>query len=190
MDACVTELLKELVRFQDRMYQKDPVKAKTKRRLVLGLREVLKHLKLRKLKCVIISPNCEKIQSKGKILPGLPSAPSQSWHCYVQSNWPLVLAGSLVSQPCTLLSAKLRREALVFPRLRATVPPPDSVTNGSQDQPHIGPLSTFHVPRPFGVGSWPPSSGRARQSAVECLDRPPCSPRSHGLLHCSLQGIG
>lgn len=65
VDACVMELLKELVRFQDRMYQKDPVKAKTKRRLVLGLREVLKHLKLRKLKCIIISPNCEKIQSKG-----------------------------------------------------------------------------------------------------------------------------
>ncbi|XP_072808772.1 selenocysteine insertion sequence-binding protein 2 isoform X4 [Vicugna pacos] len=65
VDACVTDLLKELVRFQDRMYQKDPVKAKAKRRLVLGLREVLKHLKLKKLKCVIISPNCEKIQSKG-----------------------------------------------------------------------------------------------------------------------------
>ncbi|XP_043309665.1 selenocysteine insertion sequence-binding protein 2 isoform X3 [Cervus canadensis] len=64
VDACVTDLLKELVRFQDRMYQKDPVKAKAKRRLVLGLREVLKHLKLRKLKCIIISPNCEKIQSK------------------------------------------------------------------------------------------------------------------------------
>ncbi|XP_062955293.1 selenocysteine insertion sequence-binding protein 2 isoform X1 [Cynocephalus volans] len=65
VDTCVTDLLKELVRFQDRMYQKDPVKAKAKRRLVLGLREVLKHLKLKKLKCVIISPNCEKIQSKG-----------------------------------------------------------------------------------------------------------------------------
>lgn len=66
VDSCVTELLKELVRFQDRQYQKDPVKAKTKRRLVMGLREVLKHLKLKKLKCVIISPNCEKIQSKGE----------------------------------------------------------------------------------------------------------------------------
>ncbi|XP_032326680.1 selenocysteine insertion sequence-binding protein 2 isoform X6 [Camelus ferus] len=65
VDACVTGLLKELVRFQDRTHQKDPVKAKARRRLVLGLREVLKHLKLRKLKCVIISPNCEKIQSKG-----------------------------------------------------------------------------------------------------------------------------
>ncbi|NXP77196.1 SEBP2 protein, partial [Ramphastos sulfuratus] len=65
VDSCVTDLLKELVRFQDRLYQKDPVKAKIKRRLVMGLREVLKHLKLKKLKCVIISPNCEKIQSKG-----------------------------------------------------------------------------------------------------------------------------
>ncbi|XP_074061301.1 selenocysteine insertion sequence-binding protein 2-like isoform X2 [Macrotis lagotis] len=67
VDDCVMDLLKELVRFQDRMYQKDPVKAKTKRRLVMGLREVLKHLKLKKLKCVIISPNCEKSKSKGSV---------------------------------------------------------------------------------------------------------------------------
>ncbi|XP_028660688.2 selenocysteine insertion sequence-binding protein 2-like isoform X8 [Erpetoichthys calabaricus] len=65
VDECVISLLKELVRFQDRLYQKDPMKAKIKRRLVMGLREVLKHLKLKKVKCVIISPNCEKIQSKG-----------------------------------------------------------------------------------------------------------------------------
>ncbi|XP_056889539.1 selenocysteine insertion sequence-binding protein 2-like [Takifugu flavidus] len=65
VDECVTTLLKELVRFQDRLYQKDPIKARMKRRIVMGLREVQKHLKLRKLKCVIISPNCERIQSKG-----------------------------------------------------------------------------------------------------------------------------
>lgn len=65
VDECVTMLLKELVRFQDRLYQKDPMKARMKRRIVMGLREVLKHLKLRKVKCVIISPNCERIQSKG-----------------------------------------------------------------------------------------------------------------------------
>ncbi|XP_030593112.1 selenocysteine insertion sequence-binding protein 2 isoform X2 [Archocentrus centrarchus] len=65
VDECVTSLLKELVRFQDRLYQKDPMKARMKRRIVMGLREVLKHLKLRKIKCVIISPNCERIQSKG-----------------------------------------------------------------------------------------------------------------------------
>ncbi|XP_020499649.2 selenocysteine insertion sequence-binding protein 2 isoform X1 [Labrus bergylta] len=65
VDSCVTDLLKELVRFQDRLYQKDPMKARMKRRIVMGLREVLKHLKLRKVKCVVISPNCERIQSKG-----------------------------------------------------------------------------------------------------------------------------
>ncbi|XP_051776628.1 selenocysteine insertion sequence-binding protein 2-like isoform X2 [Erpetoichthys calabaricus] len=65
IDESVTVLLQELVRFQERVYQKDPVKAKAKRRLVMGLREVTKHMKLHKIKCVIISPNCEKIQSKG-----------------------------------------------------------------------------------------------------------------------------
>ncbi|CAH1790315.1 unnamed protein product [Owenia fusiformis] len=65
IDACCTILLQDLVRFQDRLYHKDPVKAKSKRRIVLGLREVTKHLKLRKIKLVIISPNLERIQSKG-----------------------------------------------------------------------------------------------------------------------------
>lgn len=69
VDECVMLLLKELVRFQDRLYQKDPMKARMKRRIVMGLREVHKHLKLRKIKCVIISPNCERIQSKGTIRP-------------------------------------------------------------------------------------------------------------------------
>jgi len=41
------------------------LKARTRRRYVLGLREVTKHLKMRKLKCIIISPNLERIQSKG-----------------------------------------------------------------------------------------------------------------------------
>ena len=66
IDESVTMLLQELVRFQERVYQKDPAKAKSKRRLVMGLREVTKHMKLGKIKCVIISPNCEKIQAKGE----------------------------------------------------------------------------------------------------------------------------
>ncbi|XP_057204247.1 selenocysteine insertion sequence-binding protein 2-like isoform X1 [Triplophysa rosa] len=65
IDESVTLLLQELVRFQERVYQKEPTKAKAKRRLVMGLREVTKHMKLQKIKCVIISPNCEKIQAKG-----------------------------------------------------------------------------------------------------------------------------
>ncbi|XP_075787994.1 selenocysteine insertion sequence-binding protein 2 isoform X2 [Pelodiscus sinensis] len=88
VDSCVTDLLKELVRFQDRLYQKDPVKAKTKRRLVMGLREVLKHLKLKKLKCVIISPNCEKIQSKG----GLDETLHAIIDCACEQNIPFVFA--------------------------------------------------------------------------------------------------
>lgn len=67
IDECVTLLLQELVSFQERIYQKDPMRAKARRRLVMGLREVTKHMKLNKIKCVIISPNCEKIQSKGII---------------------------------------------------------------------------------------------------------------------------
>lgn len=31
----------------------------------MGLREVMKHLKSNQLKCIIISPNMERIQSKG-----------------------------------------------------------------------------------------------------------------------------
>nr|XP_023673095.1 selenocysteine insertion sequence-binding protein 2-like [Paramormyrops kingsleyae] len=65
IDESATLLLQELVRFQERVYQRDPSKAKSKRRLVMGLREVTKHMKLLKIKCVIISPNCEKIQAKG-----------------------------------------------------------------------------------------------------------------------------
>jgi ribosomal protein L7Ae-like RNA K-turn-binding protein len=41
------------------------MQAKSKRRFVLGLREVTKHIKLKRIKCVIISPNLERIQSKG-----------------------------------------------------------------------------------------------------------------------------
>ncbi|KAM8983419.1 selenocysteine insertion sequence-binding protein 2 isoform 3-T3 [Ara ararauna] len=88
VDSCVTDLLKELVRFQDRLYQKDPVKARIKRRLVMGLREVLKHLKLKKLKCVIISPNCEKIQSKG----GLDETLHNIIDCACEQNIPFVFA--------------------------------------------------------------------------------------------------
>ncbi|XP_061585562.1 selenocysteine insertion sequence-binding protein 2-like isoform X2 [Cololabis saira] len=81
VDECVTTLLKELVRFQDRLYHKDPMKARMKRRIVMGLREVLKHLKLRKVKCVIISPNCERVQAKGKLwdAPSTRLCPSAWW---------------------------------------------------------------------------------------------------------------
>lgn len=84
IDESVTLLLQELVRFQERVYQKDPTKAKSKRRLVMGLREVTKHMKLHKIKCVIISPNCEKIQAKGTESPSptLFTVAAELWHFY------------------------------------------------------------------------------------------------------------
>ncbi|XP_061185110.1 selenocysteine insertion sequence-binding protein 2-like [Saccostrea echinata] len=88
IDSCCTHLLQDLVRFQDRMYHKDPVKAKTKRRIVLGLREVTKHLKLSKIKLVIISPNLEKIQSKG----GLDDALNNILNLCNDQNVPFVFA--------------------------------------------------------------------------------------------------
>uniref|UniRef100_H2XSD2 Ribosomal protein eL8/eL30/eS12/Gadd45 domain-containing protein n=1 Tax=Ciona intestinalis TaxID=7719 RepID=H2XSD2_CIOIN len=65
VDEMSNQMLQRLVYFQDRLYKTDPAKAKRKRRVVLGFREVTKHLKMKKLRCVIISPNLEKIESKG-----------------------------------------------------------------------------------------------------------------------------
>ena len=68
INTCVEHFLTDLARFQDRMYLKDPIKAKAKRRYVCGLREVLKHLKLKKLKCIILPPNLDRIQSEGWLI--------------------------------------------------------------------------------------------------------------------------
>ena len=66
LDGVLDALLTELMRFQDRVYQLgDPHKFKMKRRFVCGLREVLKHLHLRKLKAVILTGNLDRITSTG-----------------------------------------------------------------------------------------------------------------------------
>ncbi|XP_064645784.1 selenocysteine insertion sequence-binding protein 2-like isoform X2 [Lineus longissimus] len=88
IDDCCTLLLQDLVRFQDRLYHKDPVKAKSKRRIVLGLREVAKHLKLKKIKFVIISPNMERVKAKG----GLDDALNNIIHMCTEQEVPFVFA--------------------------------------------------------------------------------------------------
>lgn len=50
-------VLSELVRFQDRAFAKDPVKAKIRRRLGFGMREVEKLLALGKVKAVFLAPD-------------------------------------------------------------------------------------------------------------------------------------
>ncbi|GFS38236.1 selenocysteine insertion sequence-binding protein 2 [Trichonephila inaurata madagascariensis] len=65
IDETVFALIDDLARFQDRMHQKDPVKAKRKRRLVYGIKEIKKHMQLKKIKCVIIATDIEDIKIEG-----------------------------------------------------------------------------------------------------------------------------
>ncbi|XP_047143268.1 selenocysteine insertion sequence-binding protein 2-like isoform X2 [Hydra vulgaris] len=60
-------LLLDLIKYQDRVYHENRTKFKQKRRYVLGLREVLKHLKVKKLKAIIVAPNIERISCEGGI---------------------------------------------------------------------------------------------------------------------------
>ena len=67
IDSVVELLLTDLVQFQDRVYKNEPLKFKTKRRYVCGLREVNKHISLKRIKCVIFSPNLDRTKSPGDI---------------------------------------------------------------------------------------------------------------------------
>ena len=66
MDEVCKTLLQDVVRFQDKQYNKDPVKAKARRRYVVGLREVKKFLVVKKVRLVVIAPDLENVEGKGK----------------------------------------------------------------------------------------------------------------------------
>ncbi|GFS35260.1 selenocysteine insertion sequence-binding protein 2 [Nephila pilipes] len=65
IDEAAFALIDDLARFQDRMHQKDPVKAKIRRRLVYGIKEIKKHMKLKKIKCILIATDIEDIRIEG-----------------------------------------------------------------------------------------------------------------------------
>jgi len=65
IDEAAQALLQDLTRFQDRLYSRDPIKARARRRLVVGLREVSKHLAIRRLECVLLAPNIERCGAEG-----------------------------------------------------------------------------------------------------------------------------
>eukprot|EP01137_Pigoraptor_chileana_P007305 Opistho-2@52715 len=65
LDDLTAAFLRLLLKFQERQKAMDPIKAKAKRRIVVGLREVAKHLKRNKLKCVIVAPDVEEVRSDG-----------------------------------------------------------------------------------------------------------------------------
>jgi hypothetical protein len=58
-------MLKDLLRFQDRQFQLDPLNAKRKKRMVMGLREVLKGVNVGRIKVVLMVPNVEECSSEG-----------------------------------------------------------------------------------------------------------------------------
>ena len=95
----VTQLLKKLWGFHLRQLAKDPAGASRKKRLVFGLREVLKSLKKslksvttvgmnRRLKCVVITPDLQKIESEG----GLDDLVNEIVTCSLELNVPVVYA--------------------------------------------------------------------------------------------------
>jgi len=65
LDTAISQLLTDLVRFQDKQHAKDPIKAKARRRYVVGLREVAKFLKVKKVSCVILAPDIERVETEG-----------------------------------------------------------------------------------------------------------------------------
>jgi len=65
VNTTISSLMSDLIRFQDKQYAKDPDKAKAKRRYVVGLREVAKFLKVKKIKAIILAPDIEKVETEG-----------------------------------------------------------------------------------------------------------------------------
>ncbi|KAH9258677.1 hypothetical protein BASA81_003179 [Batrachochytrium salamandrivorans] len=62
LDNLLASMLEKLFRFQERARMEDPIKAKSKRRLVLGLREVRKAVKTKKCIAIIVAPNIESLE--------------------------------------------------------------------------------------------------------------------------------
>lgn len=63
-ETTVSDLISALLHFQIRAYKKDPYKAKKTRRLVLGLREVAKAVRLKKAKLVVLARNLEVFEEE------------------------------------------------------------------------------------------------------------------------------
>ncbi|KHN80407.1 Selenocysteine insertion sequence-binding protein 2-like [Toxocara canis] len=66
LDAAILNLLVKLRFFHDRACKENPVKARSKRRLVCGLREVEKHLSLCNVRCVILAQDLEYVLESGQ----------------------------------------------------------------------------------------------------------------------------
>ncbi|VDK85124.1 unnamed protein product [Litomosoides sigmodontis] len=59
VDIAIIGFLKKVKKFQDRAWKRNPIKARSKRRLVCGLREVRKQLLLKAARCIILARDIE-----------------------------------------------------------------------------------------------------------------------------------
>ncbi|KAK9858850.1 hypothetical protein WJX84_009351 [Apatococcus fuscideae] len=78
LNQVVVELLQSLLYWQERARALNPAKAKQKKRLVSGLREVAKAVKSRRARVIIVAPNIEHIQTEGGLDDLLTSILSQA----------------------------------------------------------------------------------------------------------------
>ncbi|VDM09590.1 unnamed protein product [Wuchereria bancrofti] len=62
-DIAIIRFLKKVKKFQDSAWKKNPIKAKSKHRLVYGLREIRKQLLLEAVHCVILARDIETDKS-------------------------------------------------------------------------------------------------------------------------------
>ena len=67
LDEHVKQLVTALMSFQKRLKISDPIKARMRPRIKVGLREVYRGVRSRKVKCVIVAPNIEEGFHKGGI---------------------------------------------------------------------------------------------------------------------------
>ena len=61
LNDSLEKFLREITRLQKRFHEKNPNRSKYKRRYYSGLKEVRKHIELKKIKFVIIAPDVEKV---------------------------------------------------------------------------------------------------------------------------------
>lgn len=67
LNESLEKFLSEIRRLQTKLYNRDQNKGKYKRRYYSGLKEVQKHILLKKVQFVVIAPDIEKILSAGKV---------------------------------------------------------------------------------------------------------------------------
>ena len=101
LDKEVEALLCKLIEFQRRAIERDPVKAKAKKRVSSGLREVLRSVRTQEARLVIVAPNIEAGPSEGGLDDKAPPPPPRG-RAAPRWLW-LLWSGAVLCPPSLLL---------------------------------------------------------------------------------------